>query len=94
MMNYIELNRRKRRELNHLSVGAKRLLMAELRLELAKITLKRKDPILDSNLIRWNAYISGRRTEGIGRELVKMIEFVNAVHEEYKEYDLEAEHGA
>lgn len=93
-MNYIELNRKKRRELNHLSVGAKRLLMAELRLELAKITLKRNDPVLDSNLMRWNAYISGRRTDGISVELVKMIEFVNAVYEEYKEYDLEEKHDA
>lgn len=83
------LSRKKRREIKSLSVGQKRMLMADLRLDLAKLTIKRNDSILDANLVKWNSYISGKRTEGISKELQKMIEFVDKCHEEYRLADIE-----
>ena len=83
------LNRNKRRQLDHLSVGQKRQAMSDLRHDLALLTIRRSDPILDANLIRWDDYIDGGRVDGIANALREMMAFVDQCHAEYKAADLE-----
>ena len=83
------LNRKKRRKLDNLSEGEKRQAMRDLRHDLALLTIRRSDPILDKNLIRWDEYIDGKRSAGISAALREMMDFVDAAHADYKAADLE-----
>lgn len=83
------LNRKIRRQLDHLSVGQKRQAMDDLLYSLALLAIKRKDPILDANLTRWNDYIYGGRVDGISKELRKMMDFHDQCYADYKDADLE-----
>lgn len=86
------LNRKKRRKLDHLSVGEKRQAMRDLRYDIAILAIKKSDPILDANLIRWDDYIDHGRTDGISDALQAMLRFVDQCHEDYKAADFEDAH--